>query len=73
MTAAALAAAVAVLAGAAWLLLGIGPDTHGADLERLEVRSSAVPGEHPAVAVVRCAAAGPLPPAEIPAGPAKPG
>ncbi len=50
-TAAAIAAAVAVLAGAAWLILGSGPDTRGAEVERFEVESQAVPGKHPAVVV----------------------
>ncbi len=51
-TAAAIAAAVAVLAGVAWFFFGAGTDTRGAEVMRFEVESEAVPGKHPAVAVI---------------------
>lgn len=53
-TAAAIAAAVAVLAAAAWLLLGGDrgdPERRGAEVQRFTIDSRAVPGRQPAVTV----------------------
>jgi S-formylglutathione hydrolase FrmB len=52
ITAAAIAAAVAVLWAVASLTLLAGPDTHGASVEELTVKSEAVVGEHPVSVVL---------------------
>ncbi|MGA7398231.1 MAG: hypothetical protein WBW62_12370, partial [Solirubrobacterales bacterium] len=52
ITAAAIAAAVAVLWSVLSLTLLAGTDTHGASVERISVDSDAVPGSHPVSVVV---------------------